>query len=276
MSENLGDPAPPHSAEAKDSGKAAPERRAVWFAIAGVTVVAWLYLWHVAAEMEESMSGMADMVMPRPEPWGVAEIALAFAMWAVMMVGMMLPGAAPTIALFASLDRRRRSTGAASVSTIGAFGAGYLAVWAGFSVAATLTQWGLDSALLLTMAQASANTLFAGALLLTAGVYQLMPLKHACLTQCRSPLAFLMMHWRDGQVGAFRMGTRHGAWCLGCCGALMLLLFVGGVMNLGWVAALAVVTMAEKLVPKGEWLTRGIGVILVMAAAWTVLWPLAN
>ena len=276
MSENLGDPAPPHSAEAKDSGKVAPERRAVWFAIAGVTVVAWLYLWHVAAEMEESMSGMADMVMPRAEPWGVVEIALTFAMWAVMMVGMMLPGAAPTIALFAFLDRRRRSTGAASGSTIGAFGAGYLAVWAGFSVAATLTQWGLDSALLLTMAQASANTLFAGALLFTAGVYQLTPLKHACLTQCRSPLAFLMMHWRDGQVGAFRMGARHGAWCLGCCGALMLLLFVGGVMNLVWVAALAVVTMAEKLVPKGEWLARGIGVILVMAAAWTVLWPLAN
>jgi predicted metal-binding membrane protein len=276
LSENLGDPAPPHSAQAKDSGKVAPERRAVWFAIAGVTVVAWLYLWRVAAEMEESMSGMADMVMPRAEPWGVVEIALTFAMWAVMMVGMMLPGAAPTIALFASLDRRRRSTGAASGSTIGAFGAGYLAVWAGFSVAATLTQWGLDSALLLTMAQASANTLFAGALLLTAGVYQLTPLKHACLTQCRSPLAFLMMHWRGGQVGAFRMGARHGAWCLGCCGALMLLLFVGGVMNLVWVAALAVVTMAEKLVPKGEWLTRGIGVILVMAAAWTVLWPLAN
>jgi predicted metal-binding membrane protein len=276
LSENLGDPAPPHSAEAKDSGKVAPERRAVWFAIAGVTVVAWLYLWHVAAEMEESMSGMADMVMPRAEPWGVVEIALTFAMWAVMMVGMMLPGAAPTIALFAFLDRRRRSTGAASGSTIGAFGAGYLAVWAGFSVAATLTQWGLDSALLLTMAQASANTLFAGALLFTAGVYQLTPLKHACLTQCRSPLAFLMMHWRDGQVGAFRMGARHGAWCLGCCGALMLLLFVGGVMNLVWVAALAVVTMAEKLVPKGEWLARGIGVILVMAAAWTVLWPLAN
>lgn len=252
------------------AGNRASERWAVYLAIAGVTVLAWFYLWRAAVEMESTMVGMADMVMPRQQPWSLVEIGLAFVMWTVMMAGMMLPGAAPTIALFASLDRRRRASRGAA-STIGAFAAGYIAVWTGFSIAATLLQWGLDSALLLTMAQAAASPLAAGGLLLAVGLYQLTPLKHACLARCRSPLGFLLSQWRDGPAGAFRLGILHGAWCLGCCSFLMLLLFVGGVMNLVWAAALGLTVMAEKLVPRGDQLARGIGVVLIAAGIWMVL-----
>ena len=246
----------------------APERRAVWLGVAGVTLLSWLYLWHLAAAMGEDMAGMANMVMPREEPWSLLDIALTFAMWAIMMVGMMLPSAAPTIALFASLDRRRRSGGDAS--TFAAFAAGYLAVWAGFSLFATLAQLGLDRAFFLTMAQSLASPLIAGGLVLAAGLYQLTPLKRACLSHCRSPVGFLVAHWRRGQWGAFRLGARHGAWCLGCCAFLMLLLFVGGIMNLVWVAALALVVMAEKLVPHGDRLAQAAGVLLLAAGAWMV------
>jgi len=246
----------------------APERRAVWLGVAGLTGLAWLYLWHLSAEMGEAMAGMEDMVMPREEPWSLLDVALTFAMWAVMMVGMMLPSAAPTIALFASLDRRRSAQGGAS--TIGAFGAGYLAVWSGFSLAASLAQWGLDRAFFLTMAQAVASPLLAGGLLLAAGLYQLTPLKRACLSHCRSPVGFLVAHWRPGRWGAFRLGARHGAWCLGCCIVLMLLLFVGGVMNLIWVAALALLVMAEKLVPRGDRLSQAVGVLLLGGGIWIV------
>ena len=242
----------------------------VYLAIAGVTALAWAYLWRAAAEMDSGMAGMADMVMPRDEPWGPADLGLTFAMWAVMMLGMMLPGAAPTIALFAALDRRRRSSGIAP-SMIGAFGAGYLTVWTGFSIVATLLQWGLDSALLLTMAQALAGPLPASGLLILVGLYQLTPLKRACLARCRSPLGFLLSHWRNGQWGAFRLGLLHGAWCLGCCSFLMLLLFVGGAMNLVWAAGLALLVMAEKLLPRGDQLARASGLLFGAAGAWVIL-----
>ncbi len=244
------------------------ERKGVVLAVAGITALAWLYLWHAAASMDAATMGMADMVMP--QSWTAATIAMTFAMWTVMMAGMMLPGAAPTIALFAALDRRR-SAADASVPAIGAFGAGYLAVWTGFSLAATLAQWMLDRALLLTMDQAAASTGLAGALILAAGIYQLTPMKRACLRQCRSPIGFLMAHWRDGRAGAFRMGAQHGAWCLACCAALMLLLFVGGVMNLAWAAALAILTMAEKLVPMGERVALTAGGLLVAAGGWLIV-----
>lgn len=265
-----GQASPLRDAGTQVAGKWAAERWAVYLAIAGVTSLAWVYLWHTAAEMESAMTGMADMVMPREEPWSLFDIGVTFAMWAVMMAGMMLPGAAPTIALFASLDRRRRAS-RGSASTIGAFAAGYIAVWTGFSIAATLLQWALDSALLLTMAQAAASPLAAGGLLLAVGLYQLTPLKHACLARCRSPLGFLLSQWRDGRAGAFRLGILHGAWCLGCCSFLMLLLFVGGVMNLVWAAALGLAVMAEKLMPRGEQLARGMGAVLIAAGIWMVL-----
>jgi predicted metal-binding membrane protein len=258
-----------HTATTDLGGLWAPERRAVWLGVAGVTLLSWLYLWHLAAGMGAMMGGMsAAMVMPRAAAWSLADIGFTFAMWAVMMVGMMLPSAAPTIALFASLDKRRRAAG--GVSSFGAFAAGYIAVWTGFSLVATLAQWGLDSALFLTMGEAVASPVIAGAILLAAGIFQLTPLKHACLTRCRSPLGFLLAHWRDGQWGAFAMGAKNGAFCLGCCGFLMLLLFVGGVMNLAWVAGLALLVMAEKLVPHGDRLARLLGVVLLAAGAWVL------
>jgi predicted metal-binding membrane protein len=248
-----------------DTGGPFGGRVAIALAVAAVTALAWLYLWRAAASMDRAMMGMADKVMA--QSWSRETIATTFAMWTVMMVGMMLPGAAPTLALFATLDRRRRAAGGVGAE-VAAFGAGYLAVWTGFSAAATLAQWALDQAFLLTMAQATAGARLSGVLVAAAGLYQFTPLKHACLRQCRSPIGFLLTHWRSGRVGAFLMGARHGAWCVTCCAALMLLLFVGGVMNLAWAAALAVLTMAEKLVPKGELLAQLVGVVLVIAGAW--------
>lgn len=199
----MSSPAPlPGSSGAELGSRWGAEHWPVYLAIAGVTALAWVHLWRTAVEMESGIAGMADMVMPRDAPWGAVDLGLSFAMWAVMMLGMMLPGAAPTIALFAAIDRRRR-TGGTAPAMIAAFGAGYLAVWAGFSLTAVL----LDSALLLTMAQALASPLPAGALLILVGLYQLTPLKRACLTRCRSPLGFLLA------IGAPASGGRSGSAC---------------------------------------------------------------
>jgi predicted metal-binding membrane protein len=181
-------------------------------------------------------------------------------MWAVMMVAMMLPGAAPTILLAAAIDRRQGSAGVPGRSAL--FAAGYLIVWSIFSLVATLLQWGLDEAGLLSEAMAMANRVLAGGVLLAAGVYQWTPLKNACLSHCRSPIAFLLQHWRQGRLGALASGARHGLFCLGCCWMLMALLFVGGLMNLAWVAAIAVFVLLEKTVPWGGRMGRVVGVAL--------------
>jgi predicted metal-binding membrane protein len=182
---------------------------------------------------------------------------------------MMLPSAAPMILLFATINRKRRQEGSPYVRT-GVFALGYVIVWAGFSIAATTLQWRLDGAMLLSPMMAATSVLLAGGVLIVAGIYQLTPLKQACLRHCRSPLDFILHHWRRGSVGALVMGVRHGLYCLGCCWVLMSLLFVGGVMNFLWIAAIAAYVLLEKTVPAGHWISRAAGVALVAWGGFTV------
>lgn len=190
---------------------------------------------------------------------GPPGLLFLFGMWSVMMVAMMLPSATPMILLVGAVARRRGAAGPA-VHT-GLFTAGYFLLWIGFSAVAALAQWLLHRAALLTPAMASASPVLSGLVLLTAGVYQWLPLKRACLGHCRSPLHFLGAEWREGRAGALRMGARHGLFCVGCCWATMTLLFVGGVMRLPWIVALAALVLLEKLGPRGATLARAAGVV---------------
>ena len=241
------------------------ERVVILLALTGMTALSWLYL----LQLGHTMPDMAGMAMPMTPRWTPAAFALAFAMWAVMMVGMMLPSAAPMILTFAALHQRKAEAAARSVPTL-LFVSGYLLVWGGFSLFATLLQWALDELELLSPTLTTTNALFGGALFLSAGVYQLTPLKQACLRHCRSPFAFLFNRWRDGGSGALRMGIEHGAYCLGCCWLLMALLFGVGVMNLLWVAAITLFVLGEKLLRGGAWIARVSGVAMAGYGIWLV------
>ncbi|MFI5001859.1 MAG: DUF2182 domain-containing protein [Reyranellales bacterium] len=242
------------------------QRVAIVASLAGLVALSWFYLFRLSADMYAAMAGM-DRTMAMP-PKGTVDLLLLLAMWWIMMIGMMLPSAAPMILTFASINRNKRARGQPFVPTA-LFTAGYLLAWAGFSVAATLAQWGLEHAALLSpMDMAIPSPRLGGVLFLAAGLYQLTPLKHACLNLCRSPFDFVANHWRDGAGGALGMGFAHGLHCLGCCWVLMVLLFVGGVMNLAWVAALAAVVLAEKLFPPGRWIARASGLLLAAYGVW--------
>jgi predicted metal-binding membrane protein len=191
-------------------------------------------------------------------------------MWAVMMVGMMLPSAAPAILLYAAV--MKNSAGAqAPVARSYAFAGGYLLAWAGFSLAATLLQWALAEAGLLSMMMESSSRKLGAALLVIAGVYQWTPLKDKCLTYCRGPAAFIAQNFRPGIGGALTLGAHHGLYCVGCCWALMLLLFVGGVMSLLWIAAITIFVLLEKLAPLGAQGGRLSGALLVGAGIYLLL-----
>ncbi|MFO1084185.1 MAG: DUF2182 domain-containing protein [Reyranellaceae bacterium] len=234
-------------------------------ALGGIVGLSWLYLIDIAQDM-----AAMDPTMTMP-PMSARDLVLLLAMWWVMMVGMMLPSAAPMILTFASINQRRRQRGQLYVPTA-LFTAGYLAAWGGFSSAATLAQWGLERlALLAPMAMKTTSPLLAGGLLIAAGLYQLTPLKQVCLSHCRSPFDFLVNHWRDGAGGAWRMGWSHGLYCLGCCWILMALLFVVGAMDLLWVAGFAALVLVEKLVPAGLWIARVSGVVLVGWGVWVLI-----
>jgi predicted metal-binding membrane protein len=205
---------------------------------------------------------MAKMGMTTETPWTAADVFFTFAMWAIMMVGMMAGTAAPVLLLFGAA-RAARGERSARLGVL-MFGLGYVTVWVGFSVFAALAQWALRETAMLSPALTASSPYLAGAILIAAGAYQLTPWKGACLTQCRSPLGFLMTHWREGQLGALHMGVRHGAYCLGCCGALMCVLFVVGVMNLVWVAALTGFILLEKIGPAGAIAARVAGAAMVL------------
>ncbi|MBL6080640.1 DUF2182 domain-containing protein [Belnapia sp. T18] len=252
------------------------DRLPVLAALAGLIGLSWAYLAMMAGGMHgiadaPDMPGMAQgaMDMLRSVPWSAARFSMMLGMWAVMMVGMMLPAAAPIILFFATFARRSREQGH-RVASVGIFVAGYLAVWTAFALAATILQWALDRAALLSPHMAAASPILGGAILIAAGLYQWTPLKDACLGLCRSPAAFVMGRWRAGPGGAFRMGVEHGAFCMGCCWALMALLFVGGVMNLLWVAAITLAVLAEKLAPRGRWIARALGAAMVLGGAWVL------
>jgi predicted metal-binding membrane protein len=246
------------------------DRVIIGAALAVLSVAAWLYLLHLASAMSDmaspdmpTMPGMA-MAMPALQAWSWVEVGVLAVMWGVMMIAMMTPATAPMILMFSTIHRRRTAEGRPAVPTA-IFILGYLVVWTIYSVVAALAQAGLHAAALLSPAMVATSPLLAGGLLVAAGVFQWTPLKRTCLAACRSPLSFLMTGWREGRAGAFVMGLRHGLYCLGCCWALMTLLFVAGVMNLLWVAAIAVAVLVEKVVPRGDLVGRLAGVVLVAA-----------
>jgi predicted metal-binding membrane protein len=244
------------------------DRLIVWACIALITVLAWTYLLHLDREMSSSMAHgrmMAEMGMTMDMPRTSADLFFTFAMWAVMMIGMMAGPATPMLLLFAGMQRTRASGPVPMALPL--FGLGYLAVWTAFSASAAIAQEALHRAALLSPVMAASSPRVAGAILIAAGAYQLTPFKGACLTQCRSPLGFLMGSWRDGAAGAFRMGLSHGLYCLGCCWALMCVLFAVGVMNLLWVAALTTLVLLEKAGPFGAIAARVTGVIMIAVGA---------
>ncbi len=232
-----------------------------------VPLACWVWIAVMADDMYGTMHGAAAWMMTAD--WDVAHLLLLWAMWAVMMTAMMLPSAAPLLLLYAGALRGRGEPGAGR--QLYAMAAGYVLVWAGFSIAATVLHRALASVLVLTPMMEPGTPVATAVILAIAALYQLTPLKHACLRVCRSPLAYLLQHWRPGTAGALRLGLDHGVYCLGCCWALMLLLFAGGVMNLAVIVALTLWVLLEKLSPFGEWTARVGGVALLALAAWMLV-----
>jgi predicted metal-binding membrane protein len=215
-----------------------------------------------------SMSGWWLPVAPAPalgSAWTPAYWLIAFFMWAAMMVAMMLPSASPMVLLYARVVRHAESRGKVkrASASIAAFAGGYLALWTLFSLLAVALQGMLERIGALSVLMSSRSLLLSGALLIAAGLYQLTPLKSACLSHCRAPAAFIAAHWRPGVLGAWRMGLAHGLYCFGCCAALMLLLFVGGIMNLVWIAGLTLFVALEKLAPFGAAAARATAALLI-------------
>jgi predicted metal-binding membrane protein len=257
------------------------DRAVVIVALAVITALAWADLVWLAGDM--AMGGMdmtgyrmiptgRGLMMPADAPWRPIEFGYVFVMWIVMMIGMMMPSAAPMILIYARVGRQAAVQGKPFAAS-GWFAGGYLAAWAVFSLVATSAQWALERAALLTPMMESASNQLGAAVLILAGVYQWAPLKDACLSHCRSPLLFIQQHggFRREPLGALTLGFRHGIYCIGCCWALMALLFVGGVMNLFWIATLAILVLFEKVVPFGRVVARAAGLVFIAGGVWLLL-----
>lgn len=253
--------------------------------LACVALIVLATAWYTIAGIGMSMTAIdmtrmagpigAPMQMASQVEWTLPYAVLIFLMWWVMMVAMMTPSAAPTVLLFSAL--KRVGPDRANTSRLGLlFLAGYLAVWAYFSLIATGAQWGLEATGLSDGPMMTIRSrLLAGCVLVAAGAFQLSSLKTACLRHCRSPAQFLADHNTPGGYGAFRTGAVHGVFCLGCCWALMLLLFVGGVMNLYWIVGIALYVALEKLMPRAAWLVPLTGWALIAWGVWLIAgsWP---
>jgi predicted metal-binding membrane protein len=257
------------------------DRAIVFVALALITMLAWADIIWLADDM--AMDGMdmtgfrmipagRGLMMPASAPWQPLEFVYVFAMWAVMMIGMMTPSVAPMILIYARVGRQAVLTGHPFAAS-GWFASGYLIAWLGFSLAATSAQWVLERAALLTPTMQSASAGLGGMVLIAAGIYQWTPVKEACLSYCQTPLTFIMRHggFRPDASGALALGLRHGLYCIGCCWALMLLLFIGGVMNVLWIAALAGLVLLEKVLPFGQFVSRIAGCLFVAGGAWMLL-----
>lgn len=236
--------------------------------LVAIPLAAWTWIAMMARDMYGTMQGASAWMMSTVWDW--PRIVLLWAMWAVMMTAMMLPSAAPLILLYASAARRNAETGSPA-ARVYALASGYVLVWALFSVVATALQRRLAAALLLTPMMEPATPVAGAVVLAIAGLYQLTPLKRACLRACRSPLGFMVSRWRSGAAGAYRLGIDHGLYCLGCCWALMLILFAGGVMNLVVILTLTGWVLLEKLAPFGERTTVASSAVLLALAGWMIL-----
>jgi predicted metal-binding membrane protein len=254
------------------------DRAVIAAALIVLTALAWTHVLWLRDDM--AMGGMdmtgfrmipagMGLMMPASAPWQPIEFAFVLAMWTVMMIGMMTPSAAPMLLLYARVGRQSATQGKPLAAT-GWFLGGYLLAWAAFALAATLAQWALERAALLTPMMERANDIFGGAVLIAAGLYQWTALKDVCLRQCRTPWLFIQRHggFRRDAAGSLGLGVRHGAYCVGCCWALMALLFVGGVMNVLWIAAIAIFVLVEKVIPAGRAIARLAGAGFLAGGAW--------
>jgi predicted metal-binding membrane protein len=246
-----------------DDGRWFTARRRWLGGLAVITALAWAYLIYLHVSMAHM--AMAQMAVPNLQPWMLMDFVMMFIMWTIMMAAMMLPSAMPTIWLYAKLNHIK---GQPINNTL--FVCGYLALWTAFSLAATLMQWALHDYGLLSAMDATNSPWLGGAVLMLAGIYQWLPYKRVCLNHCRSPLAFLMTSWRDGASGAWKMGLHHGAYCVGCCWALMLVLFVVGTMNLLWVVLIALYVLLEKWWFNSDSAARGVGWALMLWGIWLI------
>ena len=248
------------------------DRVVVAAGLAVTALVAWAGMIREASRMNAGEACQClGMKMGGPDlaSWPVGTLLPLFLMWCGMMVAMMLPTAAPMILTFAQVSRGRRLRVRPYVP-VAIFVAGYIAVWCAFSAAIALLQWQLHRRALLSPEMASKSALLAGSLLILAGVFQLTPLKHTCLRHCRAPLQFIMTRWREGWRGAFAMGLEHGAFCTGCCWALMALLFIAGVMNILWIAALTLLVGLEKLLPRERVVSSATAFLLLGWGTWVL------
>ena len=241
------------------------DRMLVGTALAAAIGLCWAWIVPMARDMYGPMTGASAWMMTGN--WDMTHLVLLFAMWEVMMAGMMLPSAAPALFLYGGVIRRSGEAERANAHVY-AFAGGYLLVWTGYSLLATVLQRLLAHWLLLTPMMDARDAGFGGSLLVVAGIYQFTPFKRACLASCRNPVEFIVHHWRPGVWGGFYLGAAHGLYCLGCCWALMMLLFVGGVMNLWWIGALTVFVLLEKAAPFGEKGGRYSGFAIGCAGAW--------
>jgi predicted metal-binding membrane protein len=252
-------------------------------ALAALTGLAWGYTLWLGADMNRGGMDMAGLRMipagvglmtPALGPWGWFEFLCVLAMWIVMMVGMMTPSAAPMILIYARVGRQALTQGKPFAAT-GWFVGGYLLAWSAFSLAASAAQWALERAALLDPRMAGTSRVLGALVLMAAGVYQWTSLKGACLRQCQAPFAFLQQHggFRRDARGSLLLGLRHGAYCVGCCWLLMALLFVGGVMNILWIAAIAIFVLAEKVAPIGRLISRIAGLGFIVTGGWLLLRP---
>ena len=245
------------------------DRHAVLATVLLLALLAWAYVVWLSTHMAMPAASMPGMDMaaiaPRIHGWAIPDFLFSLLMWAVMMAGMMLPSAAPIILLYARVGRQAEAQHKPLAAT-GWFAGGYLLAWSTFSLLAALLQAALSHAALLTPGLASANNLMGGIILVAAGAYQWTPLKERCLANCRSPLSFLQRHggFKRQALGSLDLGLRHGLYCIGCCWVLMLLLFVGGVMNIAWIASLAALVLVEKLLSEGRAVSRWVGAGLVI------------
>ncbi len=237
------------------------DRAVVMCGLIGVSLLAWAYTAYLATSPAHTVVG-GSIALPHMEVWSFGDLLFLFVMWTVMMVAMMVPSASQMILTFAKINRKQQA-GREPFSPTAAFLLGYVLVWTSFSALGALAQWGLHDAALVSAAGVSTNAIFGGLVLVVAGLFQWSRLKYACLSHCRSPLAFFMTSWRPGKSGALVMGLEHGAFCVGCCWALMALMFVAGVMNLLWLAVIAGFVLVEKLAPSGDKIGRLAGVVFV-------------
>ena len=243
------------------------DRAALLVLLVLTPVLSWIWVVMMARDMYGPMTGASAWMMTAH--WDAPHLLLLWAMWSVMMTAMMLPSAAPLILLYGAAARRSRQRAARRHTY--ALAAGYLAAWTAFSLAATALQRALASLLFVSPMMEASSSRVSATLLIVAGVYQWTPLKHACLRACQSPLGFLMAHWRDGRSGAFRVGLEHGVYCVGCCWALMLLLFAGGVMNVVVIAGLAAWVAVEKLAPFGRRGAQFSGAAMIAVGLWLLV-----